>query len=551
MKNPLALCLTDSYKLSHDKFQIKGTEYIYSNQTPRTAKFFPIPSEDFDGKAIYFGGQYFIKHVLIELFNDTFFKQPKEKVIAQFKRRCDTHLGKNSISMDRFEQLHDLQYLPILIKSLPEGSAVPMRVPYLTIINTHPDFAWLTNYLETVISNSLWKPIHVATLIKEYRKLINKFADETVGNRDFTNFSLHNFSARGMNLIYDDAISGAAFLLSSLGTDSVISLELLENYYNANAETEIIGLSVPASEHACSSLGASVEDEFTFIKRSISEYYPTGIVSIVSDTYDYWKVITEYSKELKDIILNRPVNEFGLSKVVFRPDSGDQVKIICGYKIQDHNSDYFNSLYIEEAVAAGFNAIHFTNQDGFSCYEIILKENKYKLGRKLSIHEVKGTIECLWDIFGGTESETGYKILNERVGCILGDGCTYEIVKEILIKLKEKKFASSNMVFGVGSWGIGRGASRDSLGIAQKATWAQVSGKPYELFKSPKTDLDNMKKSAKGLLRVDLVNGQYVLKDQCTPEEEAGGELKPVFLNGQLLKDWTLAEVRANLAAYL
>lgn len=504
MKNPFALSITDSYKLSHDKFQIKGTEYIYSNQTPRTAKFFPIPAEDFDGRAVYFGGQYFIKYVLIELFNDTFFSQPKDKIIAKFKRRCDTHLGKNSISMERFEKLHDLGYLPISIKSLPEGSLVPMKVPYLTIINTHPDFAWLTNYLETVISNSLWKPIHVATLIKEYRKLINRFADETVGNRDFTNFSLHDFSSRGMNLFPDSAISGAAFLLSSWGTDSVISLELLEDYYNADSEKEVIGLSVPASEHAVSSLGTSVEDELTFIKRAISEYYPTGIVSIVSDTYDYWKVITEYAKELKEIILNRPVNEFGLSKVVFRPDSGDQVKIICG-----------------------------------------------DLDAEPGSPEYKGTIECLWEIFGGTVSPKGYKMINERAGCILGDGCTYEIVKEILIKLREKGFASSNMVFGVGSWGIGRGASRDSLGIAQKATWAQVSGISYNLFKDPLTDKDKMKKSAKGLLRVDLIDGEYQLKDQCTPEEEAGGELKEVFRDGKLLKDYSLAEVRANLAANL
>lgn len=524
MKHKPVLSLTDSYKISHEKFQIKGTEFIYSNQTPRTSKYFPVPAEDFDGNAIFFGLQYFIKSFLLEDWNNEFFNQPKEQVIAKFKRRCDTHLGKDNISMDRFEQLHDLGYLPLLIKALPEGSACPMKVPFLTITNTHPDFAWLTNYFETILSCSLWKPIYIATLIKEYRRLINKFADETIGNRDNTVFSLHDFGCRGMNGIEDSMLSGSAFLLSSLGSDSVGAIELLEEYYNANAEKEIIALSVPASEHAVSSLGTSVEDELTFFRKSITEYYPTGIVSIVSDTYDYFKFITEYARQLKEEILNRKVNEFGLAKVVFRPDSGDQVKIICGYdkdEIVLKDGKFYESRYFEDMQG----------------------------GRELTTPEIKGTIECLWEIFGGTYSNKGFRVLNDRVGCILGDGCNYTIIKTILEKLKNKGFASNNMVFGVGSWA--QSGSRDSLGIAQKATWAQVNGKSYELFKSPKTDLDNMKKSAKGLLRVDLVDGEYKLKDQCTVEEESGGELKPVFCDGKLLVDFSLSQVRANLAAYL
>lgn len=501
MKLTNILSLTDSYKISHEKFQIKGTEFIYSNLTPRTGKFFPVDKDFFDGNAVFFGLQGFIKDILIDGWNENFFSKPKETVIKSWKRRCDTHLGKNNIDMSRFEQLHDLGYLPIKIKALPEGALVPEKVPFLTIINTHPDFAWLTNYLETIISASIWKPCYIATLIKEYRRLINKFADETVGNRVGTDFSLHNFASRGMNGWYDDAVSGAAFLTSSLGSDSVISIEYLEQFYNADSEREIISLSVPASEHAVSSLGTSVEDEFTFIKRAISEYYPTGIVSIVSDTYDYFKVITEYAAELKDIILNRSVNEFGLAKVVFRPDSGNQIKIICGDENAPKNSP-----------------------------------------------EYKGTIECLWDIFGGTISEKGYKVINERVGCILGDGCNFEIINKILIKLKEKGFASNNMVFGVGSWA--QTGSRDSLGIAQKATWAQVNGKGFDLYKDPKTD-DGMKKSAKGLLSVNLIDNKYVLKDQCSKDEENQGELREIFRDGKLLINYSLQEIRNRIQNYL
>lgn len=497
MKNINPLELTDSYKISHAGFEFPGTEIIYSNLTPRTSKYFNVPPEIFGGKAVFFGLQYFIKHVLIELFDTEFFNKPKNEIISVFKRRCDTHLGKDNIKMDRFGKLHDLGYLPIVIKALPEGSKVPMKVPFLTIKNTHAEFAWLTNYLETILSNTLWKPTTSATMIYEYKKIINRYAIETLGNANNTQFSIHGFECRGMNLYQDAALAGAGVLLSTWGTDTLIAIDTLEKYYNANAEKEIIGLSVPASEHACTSLGSSVENEFDFFKRCITEYYPKGIVSIVSDTYDYFKFITEYASALKEEILNRPVNELGLSKVVFRPDSGDQVKVICGDP---------------EAPVGSL--------------------------------EYKGTIECLWDIFGGTTNHLGYKTVNERVGCILGDGCDYKVIKNVLEGLKNKGYASNNIIFGVGSWS--HSGSRDSLGIAQKATWAQVNGKGYDLFKNPKTD-SGMKKSAKGLLRVDLVNGEYVLKDQCTPEEEAGGELKEVFRDGKLLIDDTLANIRARV----
>ena len=514
MKNVLSA--TDSYKISHRAFEFPGTEYIYSNLTPRTSKYFPIPSEAFSGKATFFGLQYFIKHVLIESWNENFFKQPKEKVIARFKRRCDTHLGKNNIDMSCFEALHDLGYLPIVIKALPEGAAVPMKVPFLTIKNTHPKFSWLTNYLETILSCTLWKPCFSATIIKEYKRVVNQYADETIGNRNNTQFSLHGFECRGMNGYQDAALAGAGVLLSTCGTDTVLAIDLLEDYYGANAEKELIGLSVPASEHAVSSLGSSVEDEFTFFKRAITEYYPKGIVSIVADTFDYFKFITEFASKLKTEILNRPVNEFGLSKVVFRPDSGDQIRVICGENYKDYTSKCadFNrakDYALEDIIIeVGEETPHGECGEGEVSRIFKYGDNFYKIKAEIDWNrhdkqyyyidgyrvisceeteltpEQKGTIQCLWEIFGGTVTEKGFKVLHERVGCILGDGCDYRVIKGTLEGLKQKGFASSNIIFGVGSYS--HVASRDSLGIAQKATWAQVNGIGYDLFKAPKTD---------------------------------------------------------------
>lgn len=492
------LTAADAYKLSHKAFLPDGLQYQQSNMTARSAKYLPVIKGFYDDKSVFFGLQHFIKDYLINEWNANFFQKPKDEVIRRFKRRCDTFLGEGAVSTEHFEKLHDLGYLPISIKALPEGARVNLRVPFFTVINTHPDFAWLTNYLETIISCETWKPTTTATIAFEFRKLLHRFAIETVGNANGVEFGAHGFEFRGMSGRHDAAISGAGHLLSFWGTDTIPAIDLLEDYYNADAEKELIAASVPASEHMVTSLGAAVENELDFFRKAITQNYPTGIVSLVSDTYDFFKVITEYSVLLKSEILNRKPNSLGLAKVVFRPDSGNPSNIICGDS----------------------NAIPGTP-------------------------EYKGAIECLWEIFGGTVTEKGYRLLNERVGLIYGDSITLHLAHEIFTRLKLKGYASTNVVLGVGSYTYNL-LSRDCLGQAIKGTWAQVDGKGYELFKDPVTD-SGVKKSARGLLRVDLVDGEYVLKDRVTEEEERGGELREVFRNGKLLYETSLKEIRARI----
>jgi len=474
------------------------TEYIYANMTPRSFKYLPVLKEFFDEKAIFFGMQYFIKNYLMDEWNQNFFSRSKKEVIAKFKRRTDTYLGKDSVHMEHFEMLHDLGYLPISIKALPEGAGVNVRVPFFTIINTDPRFAWLTNYLETIISCETWKPCTTATIALAFRKMVAKFALETTGSAAGIEFNCHGFEFRGMSGRHDAAISGSGHLLSFWGTDTIPAIDLLEDYYNANAETELIAASVPASEHSISSLGTSLIGELEFFRKAITEDYPTGIVSLVSDTYDFFRVMTEYAIILKEDILNRKVNNIGLAKVVFRPDSGDPVKIICG----DPDAPVGSPEY-------------------------------------------KGAVECLWDVFGGTVSAQGYKILHERTGLIYGDSITQVRAYQIFARLKEKGFASTNIIYGVGSYTYNY-LSRDCIGAAIKATWAQVASKNYEIYKTPKTD-DGTKKSAKGLLRVDKVNNDYILTDCVSKEQEQGGELKEVFRDGKLLVEHSLKDIRTRI----
>lgn len=493
--NPLFL--TDSYKLSHKGFMTKGTEVVYSNMTPRSSKYLPVNHEDFDNKVVWFGLQAVLKQ-MHNLWDKEFFSRDKEEVLSETKRLFDAYLGVGSIEMDHFAELHDLGYLPVKVKSLPEGSRVDIKVPFFTITNTDNRFAWLTNYLETYLSAQLWKPATVATIIREYRKLANDWAIKTTGSTEGTQFQIHGFEFRGMSGWEDAAACAAGFLLSSNGTDTIPALPYLEKYYGVDITKEFIATSVPASEHSLASTGIAVNGELETYRKWITQDYPTGIVSIIADTLDFFRVVTEFATELKDDILNRQVNEIGLAKVVFRPDSGCPVKVLCG-----------------------------------------------DIDAPKGSPEYKGAVECLWEVFGGTTNELGFKHLHERVGLIYGDSITLERAKEIFKRLASKGFASTNVVFGVGSF-TSQYLSRDSAGMAVKATAAIVDGKLYELSKDPKTD-DGMKKSAKGLLRVEKEDDNFVLYDQQTPEQEQEGLLEVVYSDGYLVKEETFSTIRERV----
>lgn len=517
----MALSQTDSYKLSHYGFMTPKTEVIYSNLTARSNKWLPVIPENYDNKAVFFGLQGFIKEFLIEEWDRKFFNLPKEQVIAKYKRLFDNYLGAGSVPMGHFEELHDLGHLPIEIKALPEGSLVDIKVPMLTIRNTNERFAWLTNYLETVMSSELWKQITVATIIREYRKAANKWALKTTGTTEGTEFQVHGFEFRGMSGRIDAAKCGAAFLLSSCGTDTIPAIEYLEEYYNANTDEEFIATSVPASEHSLASTGIAVNGELETYRKWITEDYPTGIVSIIADTLDFFEVITTMATALKEDILGREVNELGLAKTVFRPDSGCPIKILTGYSQRE---------YLEK--------------DG-KYYEYFVENGIDRLGEELSEAEVKGAVECLWEIFGGTVTDQGYKVLHERVGLIYGDSITLERQQVIYERLAAKGFASTNCIMGVGSY-TSQYLTRDSLGMAVKATAAKVDGIWYELSKDPKTD-NGVKKSAKGLLRVERERGNFVLHDCQTQEQEAEGLLETVFKDGELLHEDTFEVIRERI----
>ena len=505
--NPLLL--TDGYKTGHHQQYPKGTTLVYSNFTPRSKKYAPKGCEQ-----IVSFGQQMVMMQIHEAFKNEFFSKPKEEVCGEMKRELSMYLG-TEYDVTHFEKLHDLGYLPIHVKGIEEGTLVPMRVPVLTIYNTHPDFYWVTNYLETILSNLLWKPMTSATIAHQYRKVLTSWMEKTDKERAwFIDWQGHDFSMRGMDSVEAVISSGLGHLTSFSGTDSLPTLHGARKFYG---EKEFVGGSVNATEHSVMCAGSKDDEVGTF--RRLLETYPTGILSVVSDTWDLWKVCTEHVVTLKEEILARD------GKLVIRPDSGDPVDIVCGM-----NS---NPFWVDDS----------------------------KLN---NLPESKGVIELLWDVFGGTVNEQGYKVLDSHIGAIYGDSITIDRAEEICKRLEAKGFASTNIVLGVGSFTY-QFNTRDTFGFAMKATYVEVLEEKYtdygnpgtnvpvrvkvgrEIFKDPITD-DGTKKSATGLLCVvSEEGGPLELIDKVGWDLEKKGLLRTIYMNGEFFNQTTLTEIKNRL----
>lgn len=516
----------DVYKEFHGRAYHPDVSEVYANFTSRSGKLSNVANND---KVAFVGLQYFIMSYLIEEW-DAFFKADKATAVAQHKRILSAMLG-YSVDVTYLEKLHDLGYLPLKIKALPEGTLVPYQVPPMTIVNTQAGFQWLTNMIETVLSCENWPIQTSATTSTAYMKVFKEFAEKTGLDMSFVPFQGHDFSFRGMFGKAAAAMSGFGHLASGLvGTDTITAVLFAEKYYGANVDEELVGCSVDATEHSvtCSWL---MEGEIEFFRYLMQQQAPKGILSVVSDTWDFWTLVTEYLPQLKQEIMERD------GTLVIRPDSGDPVKILTGYLV--HRAPFSSAdvtLAAANLKARKADAEAFSFDDKF--YAVVNQDDQPE---ELMPCEIKGLIECLWDIFGGTVTDKGYKLLDSHIGAIYGDAITLERQRQILQRLMDKGFASK-VVLGIGSYSY-QYVTRDTHGSAVKATSVVKNGERMAIFKDPKTD--TKKKSAKGLLKVERVNGELVVLDNVSEAEEQQGLLETVFEDGRLVKTTTLAEIRA------
>jgi nicotinamide phosphoribosyltransferase len=463
----------DFYKTGHASQYPPDTQQVWSNWTARSSR---IPGET---HVRWFGLRSFIQNDLMR-WKSAFFEQPWGLIEEQYRAFMLATMGQQEPKLDHIKALHDLGHLPLDIWALPEGLEVPLGIPLLVLTNTHESAYWLPNYLETAMSNALWKATTSATTASRFRQLFTKHARK-FGEKDlsFVDWQGHDFSYRGMSGLEDAQLSGMGHLLSFNGTDTIPAILAMQQFYDAPLGC---GGSVPATEHSVMCAGGQ-EGELETFKRLITETYPTGIVSIVSDTWDLWRVLTDYIPRLKDEILKRD------GKLVIRPDSGDPVKIICGD----------NQALIDSPAWYG----------ALSLLELAL----------------------------GTD---GHGHIN-KAGLIYGDGISLERADQILGTAVKRNLSPFNVVFGIGSWTY-EYVTRDTYGFAMKATAVRRSGKILDIFKKPVTAEGGFSKaSLKGIPAVycakshESSKGQFIVVDGQSPEALDNCAFQKVFSNGQLL----------------
>lgn len=493
IKNMMLLC--DFYKVFHRETYHKNMTMMYSTWTPRSNQYSPEAD-----KVVWFGLQGFLKQ-LIEDFDTYFFKRDIEEIVAEYEHYIHNTFNEDADSA-HIRALHELGYLPLEVLSLEEGMRVPFRVPCAAVRNTDPRFAFLTNYLETLWSCSMWLPTTTATTAYVFRKIIEEYVEATSDNKVWKHVGCGDFSYRGMGAPEAAITSGAAFLTSFTKTSTIPCIQYLCEYYNADVTKEDVGSWSASVEHSCTTSNFAVDgNEEDFFVRMCTEICPTRPFSFVADSYDYFGFLNNIVRKHKDIVMNHP------GGIRIRPDSGDPESIICGTKDEvDENST------LEEL----------------------------------------GSLRILDSIFGHTVNSKGYKVLNGGVGIVYGDAINIPRCTAICKRLKSQGWAIENVIFGVGSYSL-QYKTRDSQGWAYKATYGEINGEPIMIFKDPKTDRESghaMKKSQKGMVYVykDETTGEICFKDGYTsktiPENNL---LKPVFRDGKMIVEQSLSEIRNRL----
>jgi len=482
MNNILAMLCSDTYKQCHPRMYPEGTTQLVSYWVPRRSM---LATDEM----VFFGLQAFIKKYLVKMFNENFFRLPREQVEKEYVRVMSHHIDINNVEKDRVMALYDLGHLPILIRAIPEGTKVPMGVPCIEIFALNTQFAWVVQWIECILQMELWKPCAHATMASEYRAIANEYYEKTVDDAKPA-MAMSDFGMRGMSCLEEACKASASWLLSFNKTSTIPSLCWIEDNYVSLPDK--VGIGAVSTEHSVMSANFAIDgDEISFVKRALTELYPNTSFSMVSDTYDYWNMINNILPACKEEILAHN------GTLLIRPDSGDIIDI-----------------------------------------------------------SIK-TIKSLWDTFGGTTNSKGYKLLDSHIKVIYGDGCTLGRVKEIYKQLEQDGFAANNIFFGIGAFSFAAHLdengmvvyTRDTYGIAMKATYAIINRHPYALYKDPKTDTSHLKKSHKGCVRVyKNENGKLCAQDGYTHLCDMSDTLlETVFVDGELVKEESFETIRERL----
>lgn len=483
---------SDFYKQVHWNQYPKGITKVVSYFVPRMSRL------KGDNHLIMFGLQSFIKEYLIEDFNEFFFSRPKEDVVREYKHLLDNTLGEGLYGIERVAELHDLGYLPIEIKAIAEGTLVPIGVPMFEISNTHPDFAWLTNALESVISCELWHAMISANVGYKYRKIVDHFYDMSCDDNIPRRKALGDFSMRGQESKRSAYKSSAGWLLSFVNTATVPAVDYLERYYNCDCSKEAVGFGSVSTEHSVMCSNFAVDgDEITMIKRLLTEIYPNTSFSMVSDSYDYWNLVDNILPMCKKEILEHN------GCLLVRGDSGDPVEVVTK-----------TVFHLWEQVGGTINS---------KGYKVLNPHIKAIYGDSITPQRAEAIYTILVN--------NGFAASNVSLG-----------VGSFSMQCLES-YAEHAAIPTFNPY------TRDTFGIAIKATYAEdKDGKPIMIFKNPKEA--SFKKSHKGCVVVLAgSDGELRSEDEHVFKEtyRADNALKTVFNDGKMTLECSLADIRKRL----
>lgn len=480
--NPMLLI--DFYKAVHAEMLPKNITKSVSYFTPRMSR---VKKWD---KVVMFGLQGFIKTYLIDYFNNEFFNKPFDEVMGEYRRVMDVTLGKNTYKIEKIEALHHLGYLPIQIVSLPEGTKVPMHVPMFGITNTHPNFAWLPQSLESLISAEMWHPMLAATVGVTYREIVNEYYDMTCDDDISRARALGAFDFRGEECLQSAIKAGAGWCLSFLNTATVPAIPYLEEMYNCDCTQEPVAFGSPSTEHSVMCSNYAVDgDEVTFLRRLLTEIYPNTSFSAVLDSYDYWNVIDNILPQLRGEIMNHN------GCMLMRGDSGDCVEVVTKtvFKLWEHFGGTINS----------------------KGYKVLDSHVKAIYGDSITIQRCEDIYKILM--------KNGFACSNVALGV---GSFSFQCIEED---------------------GVLKPFTRDTFSSCIKATYCEIDGVPTPIFKNPKDG--SFKKSQRGCCVVHKINetGELTFEDGKTWEETISDKenlLDTIFADGKIVKEYSLAEVR-------
>ena len=479
--NPMLLI--DFYKAVHAEMLPKGITKSVSYFTPRMSRV------DRWNYVVHFGLQGFLKTYLIDYFNREFFDRPESEVMTEYTRIMDNTLGKDAYNPEKIIKLHRLGYLPIEVVSLPEGTRVPMHVPIFGITNTHPDFAWLPQSLESLISAEMWHPMIAATVGDTYREIVEYWYDLTCDDNIPRARALGDFDFRGEECLESAVKAAAGWGLSFLNSATVPAIPYLERNYNCDCTKEPVLFGAPSTEHSVMCSNFAVDgDEITLLRRLLTEIYPHTSFSCVCDSYDYWNVVENILPQLKPEIMNHD------GCFLVRGDSGDCVKVVTEtvFKLWD--------------IFGGT-----TNSKG---YKVLDPHVKALYGDSITVQRCGEIYRILED--------HGFAACNVSLGV---GSFSFQCIEE---------------------GGVLKPFTRDTFSSCIKATYCEIEGKPTPIFKNPKEG--GFKKSQRGCCTVwEDEFGCLRFTDGASwaeVEKDRSNMLKTVFKDGCMIREQSLKEIR-------